>query len=219
VQGSKDYTCSCDADFRPSDGLKRCLQIDNCPPRACVPGGKCVDGVNDFMCECDPGYIGTGTRDCKPGDGGVPAAGGGSCPSDACTPGGQCMPLGSDYACLCNVELLMAKPKSCPLVDKGDGTVFDVSRNLTWQKMIGTTSKGVLSPIDDATTAMSYCSAVTQPAAMWRAPTTDELRSFPPLAADRHACFGSTTTVTCNDVPAGTGQTTPANMIDMRCVH
>jgi hypothetical protein len=219
VQGAKDYTCSCQADYLPSDGLKRCLKIDDCPSRACVPGGKCIDGVNDFMCECDPGYEGTGTKNCKGGDGGTPAAGSGTCPADACSPGGECQSAAGDYTCKCSVELRMPDPKACPLVDKGDGTLFDVKRNLTWQKAIGTTPKGFLSPADDASTAMRYCSAVTQPAATWRVPTAEELRSLPALATDRHACFGTTSGVICNDVAVESGQTTPANMIDMRCVH
>ena len=129
------------------------------------------------------------------------------------------MPAMSTYSCKCSVALRMPSPTSCPLVDKQDGTVLDVNRNLVWQKAIGSTPKGALSPLDDATTAMRYCSAVTQPAATWRAPTSEEIKSFPPLADDRRACFGTTSGVVCNDVPVGSGQTTPANMIDMRCVH
>lgn len=113
----------------------------------------------------------------------------------------------------------MPEPKDCPLIDKQDGTVFDVKRILTWQKDIGSTPKGALSPLDDATTAMRYCSSVTQPAATWRAPTAEELRAFPPLASDRHACFGTTGGQVCNDIPIEAGQTTPANSLDMRCVH
>lgn len=218
VQGATDWTCACNEDFHPSEGGKRCILNNDCPELACTPGGKCVDGLHTFTCMCDPGFEGTGTNACRPAAGG--AALSGACPMDTCSPGGQCVPAGADYTCKCSVELRTPDPKSCALLDKQDGTVFDVKRNLTWQKMIGSTAKGALSPLDDATTAMRYCSAVTQPAATWRVPTADEMRSLPALASDRHACFGTTGGIVCNDVPVdSTGQTTPANMIDMRCVH
>ena len=220
VQGATDYTCVCNAGFRPSDGLKRCLANMYCPSRACIPGGKCVEGMSDFTCMCDPGYEGTGTKDCKPSAGGTPTAAGGACTADACGPGGKCMPVLDSYSCKCSVELRMPDPKNCPLIDKQDGTIFDVKRNLTWQKAISTTPKGALSPLDDATTAMRYCSSVTQPGGGWRAPTAEELRSLPALASDRRACFGTTTGVVCNDIPVEAGaQITPANMMDMRCVR
>jgi hypothetical protein len=219
MQEATDYSCVCSLGYLPSEGRKRCLPINHCPARACIPGGKCVDSMGDFTCMCDPGYEGTGTKDCKPSAGGVPAAAGGACPTDACAPGGQCVPAMGDYSCKCSVELRMPDAKSCPLIDQQDGTVLDVKRNLTWQKAIASTPKGTLSPLDDASTAMRYCSAVKQPAATWRAPTADELRSLPALASDRHACFGTTTGVICNDIPPDSGQITPANMMDMRCVH
>jgi hypothetical protein len=164
---------------------------------------------------CDAGYQGTGTKTCKPGD----AADMAGCPADACSPGGECVPTGGDYSCQCSVALLRPDPYSCPLVDRLDGTLFQVAQNLTWQKEIGTTPKGALSPYDDARTAAQYCTQVMQPAATWRAPTPEEIRGFPPLAGDRRACFGTTDSVVCNDLPEQSGQTATASSLDMRCVH
>lgn len=32
--------------------------IDDCAGNQCKPNGKCIDGVNSYRCECDPGYTG-----------------------------------------------------------------------------------------------------------------------------------------------------------------
>ena len=96
--------------------------------------------------------------------------------------------------------------------------MFDIAQKLTWQKQIGTTPKGPLSPYDDASTAGNYCAQVAQPAGMWRAPTAAELQAFPALASDTQACFGTTEGVICKALPAS-GRTAPASAINMRCVH
>ena len=32
--------------------------IDDCASKPCQPNGRCIDGVNNYTCKCDPGYTG-----------------------------------------------------------------------------------------------------------------------------------------------------------------
>ena len=34
------------------------LDIDDCASSPCQNGGKCIDGVASFTCQCDPGWAG-----------------------------------------------------------------------------------------------------------------------------------------------------------------
>ena len=40
------------------------LDVDNCANAPCANGGTCINAVNDYTCECAPGYTGT---DCSDG--------------------------------------------------------------------------------------------------------------------------------------------------------
>ena len=33
-------------------------EIDNCVGVTCSGNGQCVDGINSFSCDCDPGFVG-----------------------------------------------------------------------------------------------------------------------------------------------------------------
>ena len=39
--------------------------VDDCAEKPCVNGGKCVDDVNSYRCECKPGY---GGKNCQTGN-------------------------------------------------------------------------------------------------------------------------------------------------------
>ena len=41
------------------------LDIDDCSDAPCANGGTCFDEVNDYSCECAPGYSG---EDCVGGE-------------------------------------------------------------------------------------------------------------------------------------------------------
>jgi hypothetical protein len=69
-----DDECTCSAGYEgdayntnPGGG---CTDIDNCDPNPCWNGGNCTDKVNDYTCECVPGYTdkdcGVNIDDCDP---------------------------------------------------------------------------------------------------------------------------------------------------------
>ena len=31
---------------------------DECNPTPCLYGGTCIDGINAYTCQCNPGYVG-----------------------------------------------------------------------------------------------------------------------------------------------------------------
>jgi hypothetical protein len=73
---SKGYTCECDtakgfkkdvvkADSSPYLGGDACRNVDDCPPDACSPGGKCIDMLNGFKCECPEGYNNVKKQQCS----------------------------------------------------------------------------------------------------------------------------------------------------------
>lgn len=105
-----EYTC--DAGYATSDGnttfviecqhcghfspVHQCRNVDDCPEHNCGPQGTCVDGVNDYTCDCLPGYEETevgGEKVCgnPPGCDGV-----------GCGGYGSCLDLVEGYKCQCN---------------------------------------------------------------------------------------------------------------------
>lgn len=41
------------------------IDIDDCTASLCQHGGKCIDKVNDFECDCCPGWSGRNCDQCK----------------------------------------------------------------------------------------------------------------------------------------------------------
>ena len=41
------------------------VDVDECQGQSCSLHGTCVDGVNSYTCNCDPGYTGA---DCETGE-------------------------------------------------------------------------------------------------------------------------------------------------------
>ena len=41
------------------------IDINDCQPSLCQHGGKCIDKVNDFECDCCPGWSGRNCEQCK----------------------------------------------------------------------------------------------------------------------------------------------------------
>lgn len=41
------------------------IDINDCNPSLCQHGGKCIDKVNDFECDCCPGWSGRNCEKCE----------------------------------------------------------------------------------------------------------------------------------------------------------
>ena len=67
-----------------------CTDIDECELDPCLNGGTCVDQVNEFICECAPGY--TGSTCAENID---------ECVSTPCVNGGMCLDHVDYYTCCC----------------------------------------------------------------------------------------------------------------------
>lgn len=66
------------------------LEIDECSSNPCLYGGTCVDHVNGYRCNCQPGYEGTNCQtDVN------------ECSSNPCLNGGTCVDLVNRYVCAC----------------------------------------------------------------------------------------------------------------------
>jgi len=49
------YSCTCAPGF---SGITNCsVNIDDCASLPCGEGGTCVDGINEYTCQCVSGYI------------------------------------------------------------------------------------------------------------------------------------------------------------------
>ena len=83
---STSYICVCDPDYT---GMLECTLIDNCINVYCG-NGRCVDGVNSYMCDCDEGFEGpsceVNINDCEP---------------NPCQQNATCIDLINDYLCNC----------------------------------------------------------------------------------------------------------------------
>ena len=40
--------------------------VDDCQPNPCLNHGKCVDGVNSYVCKCPRGFAGVNCEKSKP---------------------------------------------------------------------------------------------------------------------------------------------------------
>jgi len=75
----------------------RCVNIDDCYGHSCGPHGTCVDGIQSYSCDCQPGYsenvdAKTGEKICGNID---------DCGAHMCGEHGICIDLVSDYTCEC----------------------------------------------------------------------------------------------------------------------
>lgn len=52
------------SDISPS-GAKCEVDIDECDSAPCQNGGLCKDGMEDFQCQCRPGYLGKAQKECQ----------------------------------------------------------------------------------------------------------------------------------------------------------
>jgi hypothetical protein len=41
------------------------LDVDDCDPNPCLNHGKCVDAVDDYICECPRGFVGENCDESK----------------------------------------------------------------------------------------------------------------------------------------------------------
>ena len=70
---------------------KNCeLNVDDCAQVTCENGGKCKDMLNNFSCDCHPGF--TGVRCTENID---------ECKSQPCQNGGTCIDGVASYRCQC----------------------------------------------------------------------------------------------------------------------
>lgn len=46
-------------------GAKCESDIDECDSTPCQNGGLCIDGMGDFQCQCQPGFVGMGNHNLK----------------------------------------------------------------------------------------------------------------------------------------------------------
>jgi len=85
--------CSASGEFTAP---KTCKNVDDCAGHSCGPNGQCVDGIDDYNCNCMPGYEqtiqGNGEKFCGNED---------DCGPDACGEHGTCIDLVSEYICEC----------------------------------------------------------------------------------------------------------------------
>jgi hypothetical protein len=41
------------------------VDVDDCDPNPCLNHGKCVDGVDSYVCKCPKGFAGTNCEESK----------------------------------------------------------------------------------------------------------------------------------------------------------
>jgi hypothetical protein len=66
VEGTSDYSCTCNAGFSVSADSKSCLDVDECTLAlaSCLAGAHCVNVPGSYGCECDAGLVPVGDGSC-----------------------------------------------------------------------------------------------------------------------------------------------------------
>lgn len=157
------YSCTNETGGEPT-----CKDIDECgggAVAACGTGATdCDNEDGSYVCACDTGYSGTGSKACADLD----ACFGATCASEF-----PCVDLTApslDYTCRGQfVDWAVGAPT---LVDNGDGTVTDSRSGLLWQQ---TLDAGTYTWAD----AQVYCDGLSLGGtSAWRTPTKAELESI-----------------------------------------
>lgn len=71
--------------------FNRFADVDDCETNPCKNGGKCIDGINSYTCNCAAGYVG---KDCETAD--ID-----ECTLKPCKNGGVCKDGVGTYDCKC----------------------------------------------------------------------------------------------------------------------
>jgi Protein of unknown function (DUF1566)/EGF-like domain/Human growth factor-like EGF len=85
----QDWSCSCDPGYAGS-GTRACVNTDDCAGSLCkAPGGRCVDRLGGYECDCNVGFSGS------------------NCQNDVCNPNpclnnGSCARTAQGAACSCS---------------------------------------------------------------------------------------------------------------------
>jgi hypothetical protein len=163
-------------------GTKLCVNVNDCASNACGTGGRCIDGVQGYKCECNAGFSGTGTTRCTNID---------DCASDPCAPGGTCRDGVSSYTCNCSISA--DTDNRCPHKDNGDGTIYDADTNLTWQK--SRTSLPWQTPEEES---FPVCTLSSVAGGGWRIPSCDEIFGIMHVIdSTRMSCFQGAESLCC----------------------
>ena len=132
-----NLTVSCAQNFQGSDCTEcisgfigtLCNEIDNCGSVTCSGHGKCVDGVNSFICNCDPGFTGVECQDSI-----------NDCIEQGvnCSGNGKCMDGMNTFSCSCDPgftgELCQTNIDDCVGVNcSGNGVCVDDVNSFTCQ--------------------------------------------------------------------------------------
>lgn len=50
--------------FNISKHINKCIDIDECAPKPCQNGARCIDKIDSYKCVCEPGFVG---KNCETG--------------------------------------------------------------------------------------------------------------------------------------------------------
>jgi Notch-like protein len=98
--------------------LSTCRNIDDCEGHSCGSNGRCIDGINDYSCNCEDGFEEVVSESGEKMCGNIDDCGPGACGGD-----GACHDLVNGYECECDLgyvlqgsgEDQLCVPEICPL--------------------------------------------------------------------------------------------------------